>query len=578
MDSADSEGKIVFLRSNDSMDMYHKNRISSFTNALQSPLDVRGEYMVGLRSIGYHKAWGNIQKRGGIEMEVEIITNPPLDKAVNKKKFFLPEGHYKNINQVFDSILALSPLIGEYRLKKIIDFELNKKSKKYSLKIKRKYREVIRTIRIRVIGDEEESVSLDKILGLGKGGKGLVEIEITPDSYFVSPTAPDFSNEYDTFFIHTPALINNVEVKRKLVPLIASIPVAGRGSFGEYLHYEMPLINYHRCAKERINSMTVEVKDASDALIAFQDYTGPTVLCFHFRKFNALNLELRSIFTSFRAFKQEFLYLSSSGSKDIYENNKPWNFTSQLICPFEITGSWECALCEVRYKRPAPELSTRSCMTIHIKKAATSIQSFKLIIEPGTFLSPADIVNKWNSLDIEISSYKGQLRRICELDFLEGSGRFVVSLVSREAHDIEKIHIDFNSGGNKDFAYFSGLVVDETDTCEITLSHDKPSFLFKAPPDLQQHTFNLWITAPDLVNETLVGSVCMNLLDVIPITGEFNTYQHYVYENRHYKPLKHNVVDVKTIRVCIKNSIGEYVPLSETDDVMVLLHFKKIVN
>ena len=56
----------LFLQSNASMNMYPSNVISSFTNNFNGNIQLRGEWKVALRTVGYKKTWLNITNRDGV--------------------------------------------------------------------------------------------------------------------------------------------------------------------------------------------------------------------------------------------------------------------------------------------------------------------------------------------------------------------------------------------------------------------------------------------------------------------------------------------------------------------------------
>ncbi len=602
MDERSSKGFMVYLRSNESMDLYADNKISTFVNALESPLFLEGEYSCGLRSIGYHKAWGNLRKKGGIKIAVKfVLADAPQhceklgDPMFRTIVFNLPEGYYKNIEDVFQALISLAPPVNGIRLSDFLLLSVSDKKKKYSITIDEAYRDRVVKVRIMILDasypPKDKSIcGLINMLGLDLLGRKstlpvsptlqiVADISITHQQKFISPRIINFSNDYDTFFIYMPELIQDVQVGNSTAPLLQTISVGNKGIFGEYLHFEMENVNYHRCTKHTVNNISINLKDSSGELIAFKDYTGPLVLCLHFVKFNALNLELSSLVSNFQSFDQNYLYLFSSSSLEVFQTNKPWDFQTTIPSPFKVEGDWEVAVCEVKYKRPAVEIKERSQLNIAVRNTPEGdVYNYSLFFDVGTFLTPQDIIDKWNKLTIRIEGYKGPLSGVCEMKYLLGCGRLMLSLHQSPDYPIDKIFIDFAPLRNLDFAFFMGFMVRESDPVSLTLDKEEPTHLFIAPPDLQQHTYNLWVNSPGLVNETRVGARSMELLDVLPVQGEFNSVVHYVYSNRHYRLLHQSIVDIKTLRVCLKNSFGEDAPLDDKTDVMVLLHFRKFIG
>ena len=618
MSARESQEVLVFLRSNDCMTTFENNKISEFENQLESPASFPIETVVGLRSIGYHKTWGNIRERNGVSLAVHFQFKKEAEEEEEEQEegsdnkdgdnlkestgyFNLPQGNYTSVEDIFQSIFLLAPPVDYLKLEDCVNIYFNDKTRKYSVALKKKYKKKIHRIEIMVLDTSRSSASssvriLISMLGLEfTNDKQLVnptrtgdseltvvaKIEITPEKKFSSPSRSDFSNDYSTFCISTPGLVNSVMVGTSSLPILHMVPVAGRGKYGDYIHYELPNVNYHRCARTRIETIRVRVTDLDGELINFLDFSGPLVLSLQFRNFNALNLELPALMTSFRAYEQCLTYVFSNKSINDYDHNRPWSFETDLVYPLSIKGDWEVALCEVRYKRPAPILNVigRVVITVSGLTGGEPPYSFFGVLPSGEYLSPEYLVNEWNENPVKINKWKGKLGDICRLGFLKPCGKFFISLGdSCSDLGISKVNIDFAPARERTFAFFTGFCVSEDERTDVTVSNKEKIYLFQAQPDFQQHTFNLWITAPNIVRYTRVGGRGMDLLDVLPVQGDFGSVQHYVYSHRHYKPLSTSDTVIRSLRLCMKNSAGEDAPLDPRTEVMMLLHFRKAIG
>ena len=87
----------ITLPSNSSLEIYPKNTLADFTVHLLQSLDLGGDWVVGLSEIQYPHTWNNVRKlsnafyaRWGKEAMVE--------------RYEVPDGYYKSVNQVLDSM------------------------------------------------------------------------------------------------------------------------------------------------------------------------------------------------------------------------------------------------------------------------------------------------------------------------------------------------------------------------------------------------------------------------------------------------------------------------------------------
>ena len=139
-----------------------------------------------------------------------------------------------------------------------------------------------------------------------------------------------------------------------------------------------------------------------------------------------------------------------------------------------------------------------------------------------------------------------------------------------------QVHFTPHNASNVGFGLFAGAIVnpERHEEHTLNLSIRNNSVLLRAPPDMQNSTFNLWITAPDLVGTTRVGSVLMPLIDVLPLQGDFNSKVQYSYKYPNYKPLSKST-DLSDITIEIKNSLGALAYLDNDSQVWILLHFRR---
>ena len=59
---------------------------------------------------------------------------------------------------------------------------------------------------------------------------------------------------------------------------------------------------------------------------------------------------------------------------------------------------------------------------------------------------------------------------------------------------------------------------------------------------ISDQTYNIWVTAPNLVEMTHIADTVQPLLNVVPVKGRTNDYLHHVYTERHYVKTKRLVI------------------------------------
>ena len=589
------------------MDIYRENTISNFVNHLASSIYLQGEYKLGVRSVGYHKSWGNIRSQNGVLIAIHLKPRN-LNHSPGLETFVFPEGYYKSIHQIFESLFFLSPRVKGISLSDLISYTYDEGARRIRVTMKQKYSDTYQSLQILVLNQESEAQdnigasTLSDMLGMVKAtphttlrsyttydnpfaskplDKQVVGVmEVGYKKFFRNKTMTNFANEYDTFLFYAPNLIASTQMKDTTAPLLAVLPVGNKGRDNEYLHYEIENVTWHRCILQLITDIGIRVEDVNQHLIAFNHYVGPVVLGLRFEPMNSINLELASFSNRLVSYEQHYVYLISDSSRDRYPRNKPESFTNHLISPLMLSNSWEVGICQVTYSRPFhPDQSTTQVMIKAFFKNGASRQIFIDITEEFYF-SKESLANCWNSTMIDLNEHVQQipLEEICSMKYLNGPSRFALCMNNQDKYNllIMQVHFTPHNASNVGFGLFAGAIVnpERHEEHTLNLSIRNNSVLLRAPPDMQNSTFNLWITAPDLVGTTRVGSVLMPLIDVLPLQGDFNSKVQYSYKYPNYKPLSKST-DLSDITIEIKNSLGALAYLDNDSQVWILLHFRR---
>lgn len=596
----------IFLRSNDSMDVYPDNKISHFINKLQSPLYFRGaEYAVGLRSIGYHKSWLNLGGRDEIRVFVQLDLRASAEGSnihsfITDFKF--PQGYYKSQLHLFRTLLYFCPPIAGIPLKDILTIRFREKTNKlvFSLSKRRKSPHVRLSISA-VDTTHPANPSTQRfaeMLSMDMAREKVVAMvnpRGTPYYYIASHTimkeggrsikqSPEFFPEYGSFFILAPSLVDSSQMGDTSVPLLAHVPVRNRGSYGDYIHYEIDHILYHKCSEQLIPTIEIQVQDVDGKLVEFRDYVGPFVVCLDFQRLDTPQLTLSSFVERMEFYEQRYVYCNSTANLNTHPNNLAYNFRNTLISPIVANGDWEVAVTDVSYTRPSPSVDKECNGVIYLfEKGVDGVRTVYFRIPPRRYRTIDDIVNEWNNHKVSVEGENRLLKEFCEMQFLSGPGRLAVKPVQQDGYSLQTLQVNANLGNiTPEFALFTGLIANVEDSAifHFTMTDSKDNvFLFPAPPDMQQHTFNIWLTSVGLVEETQVGSQNLELLDVLPVQGDFNTKVHYTYARPHYRRVLPNINSVREVSISLRNSLGDFIDIPDpTSPVMVGLHFRKRVD
>ena len=104
---------------------------------------------------------------------------------------------------------------------------------------------------------------------------------------------------------------------------------------------------------------------------------------------------------------------------------------------------------------------------------------------------------------------------------------------------------------------------------------DRPHLL-AAAPDFQDQTYNIWVTAPGLVEMTHIAEASQPLLNIVPVKGHTNDHLHNIYKDRHYVRVKAG--GCNDIYIHIVDGVHEVVELKSTKPTIAVLHFKRVLG
>ena len=186
-----------------------------------------------------------------------------------------------------------------------------------------------------------------------------------------------------------------------------------------------------------------------------------------------------------------------------------------------------------------------------------------------------------------------RLGRLVRLIYLPANRQFIFTIVKNDRVQIRRAIIKFSPSINREshqheadhyrdnLIYLFGVQLYDTEDNNklaelIKLDiFDSPHLLASAP-DFQDQTYNLWVTAPNLVEITHIAETAQPWLNVVPVKGRTNDYLHHVYTERHY--VKTKAGNYNDIHIRIVDGVHEVVELRSTKPTIALLHLNALFN
>lgn len=248
-------GFCITLPCNASMSVYPDNQISNYRTKLAKPIDLKGDWEVGLVEFQYPRTWKTFD-----DADATFIVN---DKKLGKTtQITLPTGYYNNI----------SMLIGE------INFHLTTHS------IVLGYDQIRHKVYIKtrpgvgLIFDGKLAI----ILGLKPGVMLESAVVKTSDQETFqkqyAPHVADIYGAFYTFYVYTD-IIDYQTVGDSFVPLLRCVHISGNNNDVVTVRYNKP--HYVSTTKTHITDIAIEVKTDQNQHVNFS--YGKVVAKLHFR-------------------------------------------------------------------------------------------------------------------------------------------------------------------------------------------------------------------------------------------------------------------------------------------------------
>ena len=255
----------ITLPSNSSMKYFPNNTLTHFTTQLPQPIQLKGEWEVGLVEIQYPRSWYNVRE-GKVWLTLSHIDRPD-DGGARTHRLVLPEGYYPTPTSL---IRGLEKLLKETRhsqvrpLSKALSISFDENTRKYLVAL---------TMEKTVVTFSDQ---LKRMLGLRYS-------MITGPANMIGVGDEDIHADIPTLYVYSdlvePRVVGDVRA-----PLLRIIP--SRGSYGDHVDQTFQHVEYLPCRKKDFSTIEIDIRDDTGEPVPFE--RGKLVVTLHFRQTRAL--------------------------------------------------------------------------------------------------------------------------------------------------------------------------------------------------------------------------------------------------------------------------------------------------
>ncbi|MCP4458741.1 MAG: hypothetical protein GY816_12070 [Cytophagales bacterium] len=250
-----------------------ENKTSDYRCPLAHPIELEGQWQVGLASIQYPTAWENVMSGEWIEFN---LRSPTLQMV----RINIPSGKYDSVQVLIDKI---NGLIDEYwdkeeekasdfdELTKLqvardcVRFEFVSKTNKVQVRISAYYGNYLR------FSDNMQSMLGFKDEVVTRTGGGARNV--------IATYPPSFNASLTSMYVYS-SIIESQFVGDVLVPLLKMVPV--HNSTNDLVSIDYTNIHYVNVLSRQFDSIEISIK--ADTGVLFPFIAGKVVVILHFRK------------------------------------------------------------------------------------------------------------------------------------------------------------------------------------------------------------------------------------------------------------------------------------------------------
>lgn len=239
----------VTLPSDSSMNYFPENKISHFITRLPIPIELKGDWEVGLVEIIYPHTWYNVNEQNNL-----IGFDIGDGKTIARR---LPPGCYESVPDILKAIAIKD-------IENLIVFTYNPVTKRVRIKVKNKCKVILSDGVAQLLGFEPVEISVP-------------DHEVEINSY--SPYVADPNGHYRVLMIYTDVIESQI-VGDTLAPLLRVVKVTGTD--GELVSDQYDRPHYLPVSRKMIDTLEIVIRTHTGALTPFE--RGRSYVKLHFRQ------------------------------------------------------------------------------------------------------------------------------------------------------------------------------------------------------------------------------------------------------------------------------------------------------
>ena len=238
----------ITLVSDSSMSYFPNNKISHFTTRLSIPIELKGEWEVGMVEFVYPHTWYNINEHNNL-FGFQVDGRNTVGRRI-------PAGCYETVPDILKAMY-----VEEYKNKIVMNF--NPVTKRVQIRVKNRGKVLLYDGLAQILGFEPIEITS----------------EGTAETIALSPRVADPTSDYHVLMVYTdivePQLVGDV-----LAPLLRVVRVRGRD--GETISEQYTRPHYLPVNRKMIETLEIVIRTHMGGLTPFE--RGRSYVKLHFRQ------------------------------------------------------------------------------------------------------------------------------------------------------------------------------------------------------------------------------------------------------------------------------------------------------
>lgn len=271
---------VQYLFSNASRKHYPTNQANHFKTVLPQPINLHGNWEVGLSMMSYPNNWQNLLSTAKFDLEIDMLENFKEGHfqmtVAGTESFEIPSGFYKNHEVILIQLVemlnsAIPKIIGRVTGYQMITTD--RKAGRYELILDRDKHifKIATNVQSRIVVPDR-NLELWRVLGYDEH---VEHIKFNQENHYEE----NILLHLPALFVYSP-IVEFQNIGDTKGPLLALVPV--KGTIGEYIYEKVDKPIYNRLAQNYINEIEIDIRDHRGEPVKFQRSIVAIIL--HFKR------------------------------------------------------------------------------------------------------------------------------------------------------------------------------------------------------------------------------------------------------------------------------------------------------